>query len=143
VNINKDDVTWTLGKTWFDIKLHNWKQKNYRLACNRLSKEIIPEDSYFKPSSSGLTIFLKKKEAGEWENLERKKKELPAGITRTSNFEIDDEKDSDPGMDDFVQSLHKKKEEQMKRMQNYIPTPDDGTGWEEVEATESSIEPNK
>jgi hypothetical protein len=111
--------------------------------CDRLSKKIIQEDSYFKPSSSGLTIFLEKKEAGNWENLKRKKKELPTGITRTSNFEIDNEKDSDPGMDDFIQSLHKKREEQMKRMQNYIPTPDDSAGWEEVKATETLTQINK
>jgi hypothetical protein len=46
----------------------DWKGKNYRYAIKYLCHEIIPTESYYKATSTGMTIFLKKVKPESWYN---------------------------------------------------------------------------
>lgn len=73
----------------FEVKILDYKGKNYKIYIGNLNKDIKPEDSSFRQTNTGLVISLKKDKDEFWDNLEKK----PSLIKERD----DKDKEKDPG----------------------------------------------
>lgn len=114
--INKQNIQSKFTKKSFDVYIIDWKKKNYRFNCFNLCKEIKPDSSYVKATSSGLVIYLAKAAEGDyWESLEKKK-----GLLDKDDDEDGDSKpkDKDPNASlmEMMKDMYQNGDPEMKKM---------------------------
>lgn len=100
-------------KNTFDVYILNWQKKNFRFSCFNLAKDIIPENSYTKATSSGLIIYLAKANKTDfWDNLEKKKSLIGGepGDAKNKN------KDPNESLMDMMRDMYQNGDPEMKRM---------------------------
>lgn len=100
-------------KNSFDVYILNWQKKNFRFSCFNLCKDIVPENSYTKATSSGLIIYLAKANKGDyWDNLEKKKSMLSNDINDPKNKN----KDPNESLMDMMRDMYQNGDPEMKKM---------------------------
>ena len=57
-----------------DLKVKQYKNKNYRLNIKKLGNEIVPEKSTFKLKKNYIVLTLVKKQSNHWNNIYYDKK---------------------------------------------------------------------
>jgi calcyclin binding protein len=67
-----ENIKATFTTTTVDVIISDWKNRSYRFSCMNLNKDIVPEESYTRQGSSGLTLFLKKAKTETWDTLNKK-----------------------------------------------------------------------
>ena len=77
-----------------------------------MNKEIDPEGSYTKQTSSGLIVYLKKAKSSEfWDSLEKKKS--PLG---TEDEKPNKSKDPNESLMDMMREMYQNGDPEMKRI---------------------------
>ena len=72
--LDKNNIKSKFSQNSFDVCIMNYQQKNYRFSCFNLSKDINPDSSYIKATSSGFIVYLAKANKSDfWDSLEKKK----------------------------------------------------------------------
>jgi len=83
----------------------HWKGKSHRFSCWNLNKEIIPEDSYVRQGSSGLTILLKKAKTETWDSLNKKESMIKEPVGK------DNKEDPTAGLMDMMKQMYQNGDE--------------------------------
>ena len=105
----KDRVTCEFTKHSFDLRIHDYKGKHYRLYKNNLDKEINPDESKVIVKKNQIKVKLRKVKGqygyDSWIDLTAKKPKLGGG------------KESDPGADlmDMMKQMYDDGDDQMKK----------------------------
>jgi calcyclin binding protein len=77
-----------------------------------LNHEILPDGSYTKQTSSGLTVYLKKAKATDiWDNLEKKKSIMGKDESKPSKS-----KDPNESLMDMMRDMYQSGDPEMKRI---------------------------
>ena len=88
-----DQITCDFQQTCFDLKIHNLKNKNYRLKINDLQENIIASESKSQIKANGVTItLLKEKPNDTWGSLYKVKNMISPALEKTikEDTKIDD-----------------------------------------------------
>ncbi|KAL1524297.1 hypothetical protein AB1Y20_019200 [Prymnesium parvum] len=105
----KDRVSCEFSKSSFDLKIHDFGGRNYRLVKTNLDKDIIPHESKVVVKKNRITITLRKAKGAygydTWMDLVAKR---PRG----------DEASKDPsaGIMDMMKQLYEDGDDNMKKM---------------------------
>jgi len=67
-----ENIKATFTANTVDVIISDWNKRSYRFSCMNLNKDIVPEESYTRQGSSGLTLFLKKAKTETWDTLNKK-----------------------------------------------------------------------
>jgi len=72
-NHPKEKIIVTFNKNSFELRILDWNKTNHKLAFNNLYNEIIPSESTFTQTKTGVIIKLKKAKEEVWSSVEKKK----------------------------------------------------------------------
>jgi calcyclin binding protein len=97
----KEKITANFQTKSFEIKIHDYKGKNFRLIVNNLHKEIKPAESTFRQINSGVVLVLKKEKDDFWDNLEKKQ-----GLVKERDEKADKDKDPGAGLMDMMKEMY-------------------------------------
>lgn len=112
---DKDKIKSNFTAKSFDVCIIDWNKKNFRFSCFNLNKEITPADSYVKATSSGLVIYLAKKNKGDyWDSLEKKKSLLDKEGEDGENKLKD--KDPNASLMEMMRDMYQNGDPEMKKM---------------------------
>lgn len=115
-DFNQDNIKSKFGPKSFEVTIMGWKQKNFKIASNKLNKEINPEESKVKATSSSLIIYLAKKNSGDfWDALEEKKNVFDKP---ENDEEKSKDKDQDPtsSLMEMMKNMYQNGDPEMKKM---------------------------
>ena len=98
----KEKITASFQSKSFEIKILDYKGKNYRLSINNLNKEIKASESTFKQTNNGIVLTLKKEKDDFWDNLEKK----PGLVKEKDEKAADKDKDPGAGLMDMMKEMY-------------------------------------
>jgi len=70
----REQIECEFGDKELDLRIYDFKQKNWRLKITPLHKPIDPSKCELKVKSNSLTIQLKKAESSFWSDIKEKAK---------------------------------------------------------------------
>ena len=73
INLEKKNIEISFEKRSFDLKIKNYRKKNFRLKIEKLDGEIIPEKSLMKIKKNYVILKMVKKNIGKWNQVYFKK----------------------------------------------------------------------
>lgn len=104
----KESVTCDFTKNSFDLKIHDFNGKSYRLLKNNLDKNIIVEESKVIVKKNSIKICLRKEKGkygyDTWTDLTAKRQKT-----------TDIEKDPGAGIMDLMKQMYEEGDDQMKK----------------------------
>jgi len=83
----KEKIIVTFNNNSFELKILDWNKTNYKLAFNNLYNEIIPSESTFSQTKTGVIIKLKKVKEEVWSSVEKKKHPHIKSLKKLENLE--------------------------------------------------------
>ena len=111
---DQSKITTEFRSNGFTVCIHDFNGKNFRFNVNNLNKQILPEESYFKSTSSGLIVYLKKEKNEFWDTLEKKKGMLGEDSEKSSKGF--DKEDPSLGLMNMMKEMYQNGDDNTKRM---------------------------
>jgi len=108
IGASKESVSCDFGKNSFDLKVHDFHGKSYRLVNTNLDKSIVAEESKVIVKKNSIKICLRKEKGtygyDTWTDLTAKRQKT-----------ADVDKDPSAGIMDVMKQMYDEGDDQMKK----------------------------